>query len=81
MTQGDKTHFENTIEHDYERQEARLQVTPPSTREGIERYLASGLIKGIGPHLAKRLVTAFGEAVFDVIETTPNRLLEVGGIG
>lgn len=40
-----------------------------------------GLIKGIGPHFAKRLVAAFGEAVFDIIETTPRRLLEVGGIG
>jgi exodeoxyribonuclease V alpha subunit len=58
-----------------------LQVTPPSSREGIERYLASGLIKAIGPHFAKRLVAAFGEAVFDVIEKTPRRLLEVGGVG
>lgn len=42
---------------------------------------ASGLTKGIGPHFAKRLVQAFGEAVLDIIETTPNRLLDVGGIG
>jgi len=58
-----------------------LQVVPPSSIEGIRRYLGSGLIKGIGPHFAGRLVTAFGEAVFDVIERAPERLLEVEGIG
>ena len=58
-----------------------LQVVPPSSIEGIQRYLGSGLIKGIGPHFAGRLVAAFGEAVFDVIERTPERLLEVDGIG
>jgi exodeoxyribonuclease V alpha subunit len=58
-----------------------LQVTPPSSLQGIERYLGSGMIKGIGPNYAKRLVAAFGEQVFDVIEATPDRLLEVEGIG
>jgi exodeoxyribonuclease V alpha subunit len=58
-----------------------LQVVPPSSIEGIRRYLGSGLIKGIGPHFADRLVKSFGEGVFDVIERTPERLLEVDGIG
>ena len=58
-----------------------LQVVPPSSIEGIRRYLGSGMIKGIGPHFAGKLVNAFGEAVFDVIEGTPYRLLEVDGIG
>jgi exodeoxyribonuclease V alpha subunit len=58
-----------------------LKVTPPTTVEGIERYLASGLIRGIGPIYAKRLVRAFGEAVFDLIEEQPARLREVTGIG
>ena len=58
-----------------------LQAVPPSTIEGIRRYLGSGLIKGIGPHFADRLVKAFGEGVFEVIERTPERLLEVDGIG
>src|SRR5215831_10687159 len=58
-----------------------LQVVPPSSIEGIRRYLGSGMIKGIGPHFAGKLVTAFGEAVFDVIEGTPHRLLEIDGIG
>jgi exodeoxyribonuclease V alpha subunit len=58
-----------------------LKVTPPTTVEGIERYLASGMIRGIGPVYAKRLVRAFGEAVFDLIEQQPARLREVTGIG
>ena len=58
-----------------------LQVMPPSSLQGIERYLGSGMIKGIGPNYAKRLVATFGERVFDVIEATPERLLEVDGIG
>ncbi len=74
-------HWEQHREHGPQFRALFLEVTPPSSREGIERYLASGLIKGIGPHFAKRLVAAFGEAVFDVIEKTPHRLLEVDGIG
>jgi exodeoxyribonuclease V alpha subunit len=74
-------HWEQHREHGAQFRALFLQVTPPSSREGIERYLASGLIKGIGPHFAKRLVAAFGEAVFDIIEKTPQRLLEVNGIG
>jgi exodeoxyribonuclease V alpha subunit len=59
----------------------RLTVVPPSTLEGIEKYLGSGMIKGIGPHFASTLVKAFGERVFDVIEETPERMLELPGIG
>ena len=58
-----------------------LKVSPPTTLEGIERYLASGMIRGIGPVYAKRLVRGFGEAVFDLIEQQPERLQEVTGIG
>jgi exodeoxyribonuclease V alpha subunit len=58
-----------------------LRVVPPSTLEGIEKYLGSGMVKGIGPHFAKKLVQAFGEAVFEVIEQTPDRLTELDGIG
>jgi exodeoxyribonuclease V alpha subunit len=58
-----------------------LQIVPPSSIEGIRRYLGSGMIKGIGPHFAGKLVAAFGEAVFDVIERAPERLLELDGIG
>jgi exodeoxyribonuclease V alpha subunit len=58
-----------------------LRVVPPSTLEGIEKYLGSGMVKGIGPHFAKKLVRAFGEAVFEVIEQTPERLTDLDGIG
>ena len=58
-----------------------LKTSPPTTLEGIERYLASGMIRGIGPIYAKRLVQGFGEAVFDLIEQQPDRLREVPGIG
>ncbi len=58
-----------------------LRIVPPSTVQGIEKYLASGMVRGIGPHFAKRLVAAFGERVFDVIERDPGRLLELPGIG
>jgi len=60
---------------------AFLKASPPTTLEGIERYLASGMIRGIGPVYAKRLVRAFGEGVFDLIEQQPDRLREVSGIG
>jgi len=58
-----------------------LKASPPTTVEGIERYLGSGMIRGIGPVYAKKLVGAFGEAVFDLIEQQPDRLREVTGIG
>ena len=58
-----------------------LRSAPPTTAEGIEKYLASGMIKGIGPIYAKKLARAFSEAVFDVIEQKPERLQEVDGIG
>lgn len=53
----------------------------PATVMGIERYLGSGMIKGIGPKFARRIVEKFGTDTLDVIEKTPDRLIEVGGIG
>jgi exodeoxyribonuclease V alpha subunit len=53
----------------------------PATLTGIERYLGSGLVKGIGPIMAKRLVAMFGLETLDVIEKNPDRLREVEGIG
>lgn len=53
----------------------------PSTIEGIEKYLASGLIEGVGPVTAKRLVEKFGADTLDIIEYNPERLTEVEGIG
>jgi exodeoxyribonuclease V alpha subunit len=58
-----------------------LKTSEPTSVEGIEKYLASGMIRGIGPAYAKKLLRAFGEKVFDVIETRADRLREVDGIG
>jgi exodeoxyribonuclease V alpha subunit len=58
-----------------------LRASPPTSADGIEKYLSSGMIRGVGPVYAKKLVRAFGEKVFDVIEATPDRLREVDGIG
>lgn len=53
----------------------------PSTTDGIEKYLASGLIKGIGPVTAKKIVEKFGTDSLDIIEMNPERLTEIEGIG
>jgi len=53
----------------------------PATIQGIQRYLGSGLIKGIGPVMAERMVAHFGLDVLRVIEEEPQRLLEVPGVG
>ncbi len=53
----------------------------PATVTGIERYLGSGLVKGIGPVMAKRIVKLFGEETLVVIDETTDRLCEVEGIG
>src|ERR1700738_4782744 len=58
-----------------------LRTSTPTSADGIEKYLSSGMIRGVGPAYAKNLVRAFGEKVFDVIEATPDRLREVDGIG
>ncbi|MBQ2516104.1 MAG: ATP-dependent RecD-like DNA helicase, partial [Desulfovibrio sp.] len=57
------------------------ETAVPATVYGIEKYLGSGLIKGIGPVMAKRIVKLFGEKTLDVIEQEPDRLAEVPGIG
>jgi exodeoxyribonuclease V alpha subunit len=53
----------------------------PATIQGIRRYLGSGLIKGIGPKMAERIVDHFGQATLQVIEQAPGRLVEVPGLG
>src|SRR5205085_2267305 len=59
----------------------QLRTTPPHTVEGIERYLGSGLVKGIGPHFARKIVQVFGERTLAVIDESPTFLREVKGIG
>ncbi|CAK0775253.1 hypothetical protein CCP2SC5_690003 [Azospirillaceae bacterium] len=61
----------NHREHGLQFQASFLKTMLPTSLEGIEKYLGSGMIKGIGPHFAKRLVNVFGETVFDIIELEP----------
>jgi exodeoxyribonuclease V alpha subunit len=58
-----------------------LSSTAPTITEGIENYLGSGMVKGIGPIYAKKLVDRFGGQIFDIIETRSARLEELDGIG
>ncbi|MFH1998590.1 MAG: ATP-dependent RecD-like DNA helicase [Planctomycetota bacterium] len=58
-----------------------FEILTPGTRQGMIRYLSSGMIKGIGPKLAEALVDEFGHDTLQVIDENPNRLLGVPGIG
>ncbi len=58
-----------------------LTSSAPTTKEGIEKYLGSGMVKGIGPVYARKLVERFGETIFEVIEKESARLEQVDGIG
>jgi len=59
----------------------QLKTTPPHTAAGIERYLGSGLVKGVGRHFARKIVEVFGERTLDIIDASPAFLAEVKGIG
>jgi len=59
----------------------RYQIFTPSSSSGLRKFLSSGLIKGIGPELAKRIVDKFGDETIEVISKEPERLAEVEGIG
>jgi exodeoxyribonuclease V alpha subunit len=71
----------NSREHGQQFKASFLKASAPTTAEGIEKYLGSGMIRGIGPIYAGKLVGAFGAEVFEVIEQAPERLREVPGIG
>lgn len=62
-------------------QASTMKSVPPSTKESIERFLASGIIKGVGKVMAKRIVDHFGENTMKVLNTDNSRLTEVSGIG
>src|SRR6201993_2124762 len=68
-------------EHGLQFKATTMKTVPPTTAEGIERYLGSGLVKGIGPILAKKLVLRFGAEVLAVIENRAAELQKVDGIG
>jgi len=67
--------------HGLQFQVEKYETLVPATVNGIEKYLGSGLIKGIGPVMAKRIVKVFQIDTIDVIEHSPQRLFEVEGIG
>jgi exodeoxyribonuclease V alpha subunit len=67
--------------HGQQFQAKRITCITPTSTEGIRRYLASGMIKGIGPKFAQRIVDKFGERTLDVIDKESGRLREVEGIG
>lgn len=60
---------------------ASCEVVQPTTLDGIEKYLASGLVHGVGPATARQLVQHFGEQTLDVLAQEPERLTELSGIG
>lgn len=59
----------------------KFEETLPAMVYGIEKYLGSGLVKGVGPKFAKRIVEKFGKDTLNIIEDTPDKLLTVQGIG
>ena len=73
--------WERNREHGMQLRATSIRSQAPSSLEGIEKYLGSGLIRGIGPVYAKKMVAKFGEKVFDIIESSSARLQEVEGIG
>ncbi len=73
--------WHNDKKHGLQVKADSIKALPPSSLEGIEKYLGSGLIKGIGPHFAKKLIKKFGSEVFNIIEHQPDLLLTVENIG
>src|SRR5215212_11256162 len=74
-------HWDKHPKHGSQFKAEVCEQTLPATVAGIQGYLGSGMIKGIGPRLAERIVGLFKEETFTVIEEHPERLLEVAGIG
>jgi exodeoxyribonuclease V alpha subunit len=73
--------WQNNAKHGWQFQVLDDRTALPATLQGMRRYLGSGLVRGVGPVMAGRIVEAFGEATFEVIDATPERLTEVPGIG
>jgi exodeoxyribonuclease V alpha subunit len=74
-------HWDNHPKHGSQFKAEVCEQTLPATVAGIQSYLGSGMIKGIGPKLAERIVGRFKEETFDIVEQQSERLLEVSGIG
>ena len=82
---GERAAFEGElVEHrEYGRQirVSWVESIRPESLDGIEKYLASGMIRGVGPATARLIVESFGPRTLDVLESEPQRLTEVPGIG
>ncbi|MBU3664646.1 MAG: ATP-dependent RecD-like DNA helicase [Chthoniobacterales bacterium] len=74
-------HWERNRDHGMQLRAATIRCQPPNSLEGIEKYLGSGLIRGIGPVYAKKMVAKFGTEIFNIIENASARLQDVEGIG
>jgi exodeoxyribonuclease V alpha subunit len=68
-------------EHGPQFKAEQLQASHPSSAEGIERYLSSGAIRGVGPHLAAKIVGIYKDRALDIIDRSPDMLLHIRGIG
>jgi exodeoxyribonuclease V alpha subunit len=78
MAEGDWVH---NREHGRQFQATSIRTEPPNSIDGVKRFLASGLIRGIGPHFAQRIVEKFGAQTLRVIDESPQFLSEIRGIG
>jgi len=85
LTPGESVRFQGQwtrhAKHGWQFQSEFCEQILPATIEGIRRYLGSGLIKGIGPALAKRIVDTFGTETLEILDNQPQRLLEAPNIG
>src|SRR3954467_9131606 len=73
--------WRNDPKHGWQFQAKDYRTALPASLQGMKKYLGSGLVKGIGPVNAGRIVDQFGDQTFEVIDDDPNRLTEVPGIG
>lgn len=74
-------HWKNDPNYGFQFVVTDYQVTQPATLRGIQKYLSSGMIKGIGDHFAEQIVARYGEKTLEVIDQTPEVLMEIEGIG
>jgi exodeoxyribonuclease V alpha subunit len=67
--------------HGHQFKATELRTLPPHTADGIAKYLGSGLVKGIGPKYARKIVDVFGDRTLEVIDQAPTQLAQVKGVG
>jgi len=73
--------WQNNRTHGLQFKAEEILVVPPNTADGIEKYLASGMVRGIGSFYSKQLVKKFGTGVLDILDNDPEKLLDIPGIG